>query len=51
LLVEDTTTLSFNTHAATAGLGPVNDHGGRGVLVHNTLALRVAGWNATKSPR
>ena len=50
LLVEDTTTLSFNTHAATADLGPVNDHGGRGVLVHNTLALRVAGWEHDPVP-
>ena len=40
LLVEDTTTLSFNTPAATADLGPVNDQGGHGFLVHNTLALQ-----------
>src|ERR1035441_345274 len=30
LLVEDTTTLSFNTHVATADLGPVNDRGSQG---------------------
>jgi hypothetical protein len=50
LLVEDTTTLSFNTHAATAQLGPVNDQDGRGILVHNTLALRVAGWDRDQVP-
>ena len=50
LLVEDTTTLSFNTHAATADLGPVNDHGSKGILVHNTLALRVTGWDPEQVP-
>lgn len=51
LLVEDTTTLSFNTHVATADLGPVNDQrGGKGFLVHNTLALRVAAWDQHQVP-
>jgi hypothetical protein len=50
LLVEDTTTLSFNTHLATADLGPVGDRGGKGFLVHNTLALRVAGWDRRQVP-
>jgi hypothetical protein len=50
LLVEDTTTLSFNTHVATADLGPVNDQGGQGFLVHNTLALRVVGWDQDQVP-
>lgn len=50
LLVEDTTTLSFNTHAMTTDMGPVNDHGGQGILVHNTLALRVAGWDRDQVP-
>jgi hypothetical protein len=50
LLVEDTTTLSFNTHEATADLGPVNDQGGKGFLVHNTLALRVASWDRRQVP-
>jgi hypothetical protein len=50
LLVEDTTTLSFNTHAATTDLGPVNDRDGRGFLVHNTLALRVARWDQDQVP-
>jgi Transposase DNA-binding/Transposase DDE domain/Transposase Tn5 dimerisation domain len=51
LLVEDTTTLSFNTHLAATDLGPVNDQGGgRGFLVHNTLALRVARWDRHQVP-
>ena len=50
LLVEDTTTLSFNTPAATADLGPVNDQGGHGFLVHNTLALRVVDWARDQVP-
>jgi hypothetical protein len=50
LLVEDTTTLSFNTHAAVADLGPVNDRDGQGFLVHNTLALRVARWDQDQVP-
>jgi hypothetical protein len=50
LLVEDTTTLSFNTHTDTTDLGPVNDQGGKGFLVHNTLALRVASWDRRQVP-
>lgn len=50
LLVEDTTTLSFNTHVAPGDLGPVNDQGGRGFLVHNTLALRVTHWDPDQVP-
>lgn len=50
LLVEDTTILSFNTHEAVADLGPVNDQGGKGFLVHNTLALRVVGWDRRQVP-
>jgi hypothetical protein len=50
LLIEDTTTLSFNTHTATADLGPVNDKGGKGFLAHNTLALRITGWDHKQVP-
>ena len=50
LLVEDTTTLSFNTRAATEDLGPMNDRGGKGIMVHNTLALQVAGWDRDQVP-
>jgi len=50
LLVEDTTALSFNTHPAASDLGPMNDQGGRGILVHNTLALQVTGWDRDQVP-
>ena len=50
LLVEDTTTLSFNTQEATTDPGPLNDQGGKGFLVHNTLALRVADWDRRQVP-
>lgn len=50
LLIEDTTTLSFNTHAAMADLGPVNDQDSQGFLVHNTLALRVVRWDPDQVP-
>jgi hypothetical protein len=50
LLLEDTTALSFNGHAGADGLGPVNDHSSRGILVHNTLAVRVAGWDPFQEP-
>jgi hypothetical protein len=50
LLLEDTTTLSFNTHADAADLGPVNDRDSQGFLVHNTLALRVARWDQDQVP-
>ena len=50
LLVEDTTTLSFNTHPSTTGLVPVNDQESRGFLVHNTLALWVAHWDRHPGP-
>jgi len=52
LLVEDTTTLSYNAHQAAEGLGPVGDKSGsRGMLLHNTLALAVEGWEADGDPR
>lgn len=47
LFVSDTTTLSFN-HPATTGLGPTtgknrNASGGRGMLLHTTMAVDVSG--------
>jgi hypothetical protein len=50
LLVEDTTTLSFNSHAAAVDLGPVNDQASLGILVHNTLVLRVSDWDRRQVP-
>jgi hypothetical protein len=35
---------------AATDLGPVNDQGGRGFLVHNTLALRVVRWDRHQVP-
>lgn len=44
LAVQDTTTLSFTHHPATTGLGPIaTAPQARGVLVHSTLAVTVAG--------
>jgi hypothetical protein len=39
LMVQDITELDYSSHKATEGLGPIGDHRGRGVLVHNTLAV------------
>jgi hypothetical protein len=39
LMVQDITELDYSGHRATAGLGPIGDHQGRGLLVHNTLAI------------
>jgi hypothetical protein len=39
LAVQDTTELDFSTHRATAGLGPIGNGYGRGLLVHSTLAV------------
>lgn len=41
LLVQDITELDYSSHQATEGLGPIGDHNGRGMLVHNTLALQA----------
>jgi len=43
-LVEDTTELDFTSHKAAADLGRIGDDGGRGLLLHTTLALRVLRW-------
>jgi hypothetical protein len=50
LLVEDTTQLDFSSHPAAADLGRIGDDGGRGVLVHSTLALRIERWNEQHEP-
>ena len=50
LLIEDTTTASYNRHAAAADLGPVNDRASKGFLVHNTLALQVTDWDRRQVP-
>jgi len=45
LAVQDTTTLNYSAHPATAGLGPINTKadGATGLLVHDTMAFTVAG--------
>jgi hypothetical protein len=39
LMVQDITELDYSGHTATEGLGPIGDHQGRGLMVHNTLAI------------
>jgi hypothetical protein len=39
LMVQDITELDYTTHEATEGLGPIGDHRGRGLMVHNTLGI------------
>lgn len=45
LAPQDTTTLEYNTHPLTKGLGPTNaeGHGGLGLLLHDTLAFSEDG--------
>jgi transposase-like protein/transposase Tn5 family protein/DDE family transposase len=44
LLIEDTTSLDFTSHAATEGLGRIGDDGGRGLFLHTTLAVSIRNW-------
>lgn len=39
LAVQDTTELDYSHHPGTAGLGPIGNGHGRGLLVHSTLAI------------
>jgi hypothetical protein len=41
LLVQDTTSLDYSGHGSVDGLGRIGDDGGRGFMLHTTLALRV----------
>lgn len=50
LIVEDTTSLSFSTHEAAEGLGPLGEGGGKGLWLHSALALRVERWTADCEP-
>lgn len=50
LLIEDTTQLDYSFHPATAGLGPIGNGGGRGLLLHTTLAVRVEQWTLEQRP-
>jgi hypothetical protein len=51
LFVEDTTELDFSSHPAAQDLGLIGDHGGRGLFVHSTLAMRINSWNADHDPQ
>jgi hypothetical protein len=45
LAVQDTTSLNYDTHSATAGLGPINTHadGAQGLKLHDTVAFTPEG--------
>jgi hypothetical protein len=43
LLIEDTTSLDFSSHADTVGLGPLGNGQGRGFFAHSTLAASAVG--------
>ena len=43
LVLHDTTTLDFSSHAALEGAGPIGDGGGAGFLQHNSLAFSADG--------
>jgi hypothetical protein len=51
LWIEDTTELDFSSHPAAEDLGLIGDGGGRGMLVHSNLVLRIEGWNAEHEPQ
>jgi hypothetical protein len=42
LVIHDGTDLDFTSHKALQGIGPVGDGGGRGLLQHNSLAVRAS---------
>lgn len=50
LLIEDTTTLSYNTRPATKGLGRTGDDSGQGLHLHTTLACAIEEWSAEGEP-
>jgi hypothetical protein len=50
LLIEDTTELDYTGQAATEELGPIGNGGGRGLLLHTTLAVRVESWTRKQRP-
>jgi len=45
LVAQDTTSLNYNTHKATEGVGPINTHadGAQGLKLHDTIAFTPAG--------
>lgn len=51
LLIEDTSTLNYNTHTATKGLGRIGDDSSQGLHLHSTLACAVQGWAEDGEPQ
>jgi len=43
VVVQDTTSLNYLTHGATTGLGPLENAGARGYLLHSALAVTEEG--------
>jgi hypothetical protein len=51
VLIEDTSALDYTEHPMTEELGRIGDGGGRGLLLHTTLALRLEGWDGEQRPQ
>lgn len=51
VLIEDTSELDYTEHPMTEELGHIGDGGGRGLLLHTTLALRLEGWDTEQRPQ
>ena len=51
LLIEDTSELDYTGHPATEELGQIGNEGGRGLLLHSTLAVRVQSWGEDQRPQ
>jgi hypothetical protein len=51
LLIEDTTELDYTGHPATEELGQIGNEGGRGLLLHSTLAFRVQSRSEDQRPQ
>ena len=51
VLIEDTRELDYTEHPMTEELGCIGDGGGRGLLLHTTLALRLEGWDSEQRPQ
>jgi hypothetical protein len=50
LLIDDTTELDYSSHRRTEQLGFIGNGRGRGLLLHSTLAVHVAGWKSDEEP-
>src|SRR4029077_15360117 len=50
LLIEDTSELDYTGHVECEGLGSIGNGGGRGLLLHSALALRVEAWDLEQRP-